>query len=953
MRNSLLLLVTFFLATAHAAAQMRPHADWQQLETEHFRVVFEAGLDSMAQHAGRRAEAAYARLSSELSRPPKGRIDIILGDNLDITNGVATPIPSNRILLWAKPPADDLALGYYNDWMDLVITHELTHIFHMDRAGKVGRALRTVFGRVPFGWPFFPVIGTPDWTLEGLATYRESAHTGVGRIYGTYHDMVLRTALLENDFDPLDRVNGETPQWPGGQRDYIYGSLFMQYLAQKVGAQAHRALIDKTASSILPPPWLMDGIARRATGKSFTQHYREWRAELQQRYNAQAQYIRAGGLTTGEPIAGGERYAWYPRVSPDGRRLAFVQEDGRRVSNTVVLDLTTRRAKRIRRNSLAPVAWANNTTLVTTQPELIDPYTIYSDLYFQRDGGQQRLTRGARYEAVDIDRSGRKLLVVGNAGGMTSLVERDAYTGAERVIVEGEPDVQWVSARWSPDGTRIAAQRWQAGGRHDVVILDTLGVLSLTRPHPWLYEERATDAAPTWSADGRYVLFTSDRSGVNNIYAFSPADSSGMLLQVTNVLTGVFFPEVSPDGAFIYYSVHHANGYSIERLPYDSQSWRGVSYRVATDTVPVNIPSRSGASRPVSGYSAWRSLLPTFWLPLVQHDSLQGTFVGAFTFGQDDVNRHSYFAALGINFENGRTIGALSYSYAGLGNPTLTAAVSREYDVLADIAVRREDNVALLATLRRPRWRTSTAFSAGVEGVVIRRDSAGPVLDTEDRLLGVIAGLAFGNARTPAYAISAEDGLRASIVARRRFDIDPVFNDDTYSELNLRGTGYKSLPSFGFAHHVLAGRVSAVHRTGLGIGPTDVGGQGDFLPVRGFSDGDRIGFTAWSASAEYRLPLAMIGRGVRMWPLFIDRLALSLFADAGNASCNDDQSTVYLICPGNPDRGDEVLLSAGVEVVSNVALLSFIPTWVRLGMAQPIQGPRSRPKIYFALGQAF
>ena len=242
---------------------MRPHSEWREIETEHFHIVYEAGLDSLAQHAGRRAEVAYAKLVNELSPAPSGKIDIVLGDNTDLVNGSATPLPSNRIFLWARPPADDLALGYHNDWMDLVIAHELTHIFHIDRAGKVGRVARSIFGRVPFGWPFFPTLGTPDWTLEGLATYRESQHTGVGRVYGTYHDMILRTAVLENDFDPIDRVSGDSPMWPGGQRAYIYGSLFMDYIAKRIGAEAHRELLNKTAGSILPPPWVMNSIARR------------------------------------------------------------------------------------------------------------------------------------------------------------------------------------------------------------------------------------------------------------------------------------------------------------------------------------------------------------------------------------------------------------------------------------------------------------------------------------------------------------------------------------------------------------------------------------------------------------------------------------------------------------------------------------------------------------------
>ena len=953
MRVAILLLAACAVLPLEAWAQVRPNARWQQIETEHFTVVFEPGLDSMAQHAGRRAEAAYTRLVAELGVPPRHKIEIVIGDNLDISNAAATTIPDNRIYVWARPPTEDLALGYYNDWMDLAITHELTHIFHLDRAGAVGRALRVVFGRVPLGWPFFPAVGGPRWITEGLATYRESVHTGVGRIYGTYQEMVLRTAVVEDDFEPIDRVSGETPTWPAGQRAYNYGSLFMDYIAERIGPEAHRELLNKTAGSLLPPPWVMNGVARRATGKSFTQLYDEWQRTLEQRYRARAETIRAQGLTPSERVAGGQRLAWYPRVSPDGRRIAYAEDDGRNTAMTVVRDLTTGQTRRMRRNGVGPLAWVNNSTIVTTQPDFTDPYTLYSDLYYQLADGEQRLTRGARYDAVDADRTGRKLLVVANAGGVTSLIAHDAHTGQDRVIVEGRPDVQWVSARWSPDGTRIAAQRWMLGGRQDVIVLDTLGTPLSERPHPWVYEERASDAAPTWSPDGSWVIFTSDRGGVNNVFAFSPDNASGLVFQLTNLLTGAFFPEVSPDGAWLYYSAYHADGFTIERTRFDPNAWRPISYQAAGDTVPVTVPPQAGSTWPTRSYHALRSALPRFWVPIFAHDSLQGTFVGAFTAGADIANRHNYAAALALNFANGRTLGWLSYTWAGLGNPLLTLNASREYDILAAESVRREDNVSLHATLLRPRWRSNAAFTLGVEGVAIRRDSTERVLDVEDRLLGAVVGIAFGTARTPAYAISAEDGLRVSLAARRRFDLDPVFRDATYSELYGVARAYRSISAFGFAHHVLAARVSGVHRTGLGIGPTDVGGTGDFLPVRGFEDGDRIGFSAWSASAEYRLPIALIGRGVRLWPLFIDRIGASVFADAGNAQCTAAQAAAYHFCPGNPEQADEMLMSAGLEVYSDVAVLSFFPVWVRAGFAQPIQGPRDVARFYITLGQSF
>src|SRR5688572_20024486 len=253
-----------------AQAQVRPNASWRQIETPNFTIIYEAGLDSLARHAAVRAEHEHALLAQTLFRAPGGKIDIVLADNLDLSNGSAQPFPNNRVTIWARPPVDELSLQNYDDWLDLVISHELTHIFHLNPGGRFGRGLRRIFGRVPFPWPFFPVIGIPDWNVEGLATFVESRNTSAGRVRGSYHEMVVRTALLENAFPTIDRISSETPLWPGGFAAYIYGSLFMDYIARRYGDDAHTKLIGKMTGSQLPPPWRMDGIAKSALGRSYT-----------------------------------------------------------------------------------------------------------------------------------------------------------------------------------------------------------------------------------------------------------------------------------------------------------------------------------------------------------------------------------------------------------------------------------------------------------------------------------------------------------------------------------------------------------------------------------------------------------------------------------------------------------------------------------------------------------
>ncbi|HSC14459.1 MAG TPA: hypothetical protein VLI71_05040, partial [Gammaproteobacteria bacterium] len=92
------------------------------------------------------------KLSAHLT-PPKGIIDLVVADNVDFSNGSATPFPSNRIVIYARPPVNDDALRFADDPIRLIVTHELTHVFQLDRSNGLWSLLRRVFGRYPYYFP--------------------------------------------------------------------------------------------------------------------------------------------------------------------------------------------------------------------------------------------------------------------------------------------------------------------------------------------------------------------------------------------------------------------------------------------------------------------------------------------------------------------------------------------------------------------------------------------------------------------------------------------------------------------------------------------------------------------------------------------------------------------------------------------------------------------------------
>ncbi|HEX7238782.1 MAG TPA: hypothetical protein VF263_00840, partial [Longimicrobiaceae bacterium] len=833
LRRLLLAGVLLAAAVSRASAQLPPDARWRTFDTPHFRVHYTEGLEGLARRAGDRAETAHAEISRTLVRAPRGKVDLLLTDNIDFANGYATPFPTNRVVVYAHPPVDEPTLAFYDDWLQLVITHELTHTFHVDYAGGIWRPLRSVFGRAPF---LFPSAVTAPWFTEGLATYVESRLTEAGRVRGTVHDMTLRAAVLEDRFFPIDRATGDPATWPGGSTRYVYGSLFVDHLARRYGAEKVGEFIRVAGGALVP--YRLDAAARRAFGVPFTRAWREWEAELRARYGAQADSLRAAGLTRPELLTREGRVASFPRFSPDGRTVAYAASTGREEAATRLLVPGGGERDLVPRTTLGPAAWIPGTgDLLLAQLDYTDPYHVLSDLYrVGEDGESARLTRGARLTEPDPAPDGRRAVAVRGGGGTGVPVVVELATGAARPLAEPSPDVHWALPRWSPRGDRIAAVRWRAGGFRDVVVMDTTGrvLRELTR-------DRAVDDAPAWSPDGRWVLFSSDRTGISDLYAY---DLEGdRLLRVTRVLTGAFQPDVSPDGRWIAFALFAADGYRVARIPFDPAGWSPAP-PVRPEVAGAGGDSArfaAAAGGPDRPYSPWRSLAPAGWSPMVYADDDLGVGLGALVVGADLTDRHSY-SAFALLYPDGTRLDAdLSYRYRGLGVPVLDLSAVQEWSVAGRLGaaalLERERSASASLTFPRPRYRSYAWLSTGADAVLRRRewgsdpDTAGAAGFEGDDPADLGAALTAGitTARGYAFSISQEDGFLLSGTAEGRHYTEALPGQEEatgYLRLVGRGRGYRGIDFGGFARHAAAVRVAA----GLEAGPRSpglrVGGTG-------------------------------------------------------------------------------------------------------------------------------
>jgi len=144
----LILLSALLAGPLQAALTHDPSLHWKTLTSTHFEIHFHHGEEALAHEVAAIAERTHERLTRSLNWRPAQRTQMILTDRFDFSNGSATPFPRNTMTIIVTPPRSDSVLNNYNDWLDTLITHEYTHILHLDKRAGLPAGLQRVFGRL-------------------------------------------------------------------------------------------------------------------------------------------------------------------------------------------------------------------------------------------------------------------------------------------------------------------------------------------------------------------------------------------------------------------------------------------------------------------------------------------------------------------------------------------------------------------------------------------------------------------------------------------------------------------------------------------------------------------------------------------------------------------------------------------------------------------------------------
>ncbi len=958
-RTSLLVvaaLVLLLAAPARGAGLLDPLLRFRQMRTAHFTIYFHQGEERLAARLAAMAEDVRTQVGLALGTEPPMRTHVILADQSESANGWATPLPRNTVFLNAAAPSGADLIGRTGDWLRLVFTHEYTHIVHLDRSGGWPRLARRVLGRSAVA---FPNLWLPQWQVEGLATFEESALTGEGRLHAGDFRAIERVPATGGLTLGLDRASGGLVRWPGGHAAYASGLGFHAYLVDRFGAPSLGRLATATAGRV---PLFGSGAFRGIFGQSLGTLWRDYSTSLvkeahEPRVSPSAALTYRGYLQAGPRFVPGgcpscPEAIVYASQSPDYfPSLRQVQGDG-----TDDRQLTTR--------YLGSTTAVSGDLLVFDQQDLHRDVAMLSDLYaFDRRSGEVvALSHGARLQDPDVSPDGRFVAAVReDRGGRDLVVAELVREAAGPVIAHVQTllsgvDTQFGAPRWSPDGRLIAAERRRLGAMPDIVVVErATGTVQHT-----IGDASARIVTPAWRPDGGAVVAAADfDEGWFELYEFT-IDRGNLARRLTRS-TGALWPDVSADGLRLAFAGYTARGYDVFVAPYTPLV---EPVRELRPPAPLVSPPATPEPPASARYSPFGTLAPTNWTPLVVASRDQ-TRLGGTVFGGDVLDRHAYGVSLSWLVAGPTVVPPVReavpdwsavYAYRRW-KPSYFGSASREtlFRSVRVTAAATPAQVAVIQTQQQAgillplvRVRTSTQALASV----VRTESRYHLADGErtSTLVAARGALARDTTERQGYSISRETGLNAGATIEFAREAFGSTADATTSTADVRAylTGAGT-------HHVVALRAAFGSSTGLDLARQafQVGAVGASTSVidfggsalglfRGASTGTPAGSRLLVANAEYRLPLAIVERGRGTLPLLVRTLHAAVFVD-----------TAWL--RGSVSSSDEGWRrAAGAELSTDLVVGYALPVAASVGVAwSPDAAGSHGARVYARLGRAF
>ena len=572
---ALLSLALTLSDSKNALSQFEPHPelDWHTIETDHFFVHYHTGSERTAQTIAKIAEEIYGPITSMYNYTP-GKVSFIVNDASDIANG-ATDYFGNRIENYAT--ALDYDLRGTHNWLRNVITHEYTHAVQVQASLKYGKNMPAIYLQwlgyeneirpdVLYGYPnaivSYPISGVdvPAWFAEGTAQYQRQQLAY--EHWDAHRDMILRSYILGDNLLTWNEM-GQFSSITSLKAESIYnlGYALTRYIAQKYGEDKLRQLTDHLGDL---GTFSMDKAMRKVLGKDGSQVYSEWKAYLENDYEMRLADVKKDKVE-GDLIEKKGFANYYPQFSPDGKKIAYLsnQDYDYGATSLMIYDTETKKSKGATGPVSTNYSWSPDGRKIVFAKRNSPPSlygTVVYDLYEYdvKNDKENRLTEDLRAFSPSYSPDGKSLVFVVNKDGTLNLAMSDASGKNVKRLTHYKEGEQVYNPKFSPDGKKIlfdySYEEYRKMASHDISSGQTEFVLDM---------DDIDYRNPVYSKDGKKIYYSSNKTGIFNIYALDT--ESKKISQLTNVLGGAFMPSVDSSGNLAY-AAYTPTGYKIALL---------------------------------------------------------------------------------------------------------------------------------------------------------------------------------------------------------------------------------------------------------------------------------------------------------------------------------------------------------------------------------------------------
>ncbi len=485
--RTLILFFTFLLAFSVSYSQQfgqnkvnYKEFDWYYIQTKHFDIYFTADGKDIAEFAAHVAETALADIESVLNYQINNRITLI------VYNSHNDFQETNTTFGYLSQGVG----GFTEPFKNRVVFpfegsyRKFRHVIHHELVHAVMRDYL-------YGGTLQNIISKgitlelPQWYHEGMAEYLSSD-------WETNSDMFIADAII-NEY--LPDINGLY-----GYYAYRGGQSLFRYIAQTYGKQK----VGEMLSRIKGAGNLADGV-KSAIGLDMEQLNERWKKSLKKQYWPEIEFRTdpdefAKRLTDHKKSFG--FYNTSPAISPQGDKIAFISDRDIYLDVYIMNSFDGKIIKRVVESGKSA--------------DFEELNVLFPSLTWAPDN--KRIALSVKSEGYDV----------------ISVIDVDED---ENEFLPFKLDgIESVS--WSPDGKKIAFLGSDAK-QSDIYLynFETKKLINLTN-------DIFSDYQPSWTADSKKIIFSSDRKDLNKDnfpqdgYSMTTHDYQHLDLYMLDVETG-------------------------------------------------------------------------------------------------------------------------------------------------------------------------------------------------------------------------------------------------------------------------------------------------------------------------------------------------------------------------------------------------------------------------------